>query len=92
MDETEITAKITKYIRDEFLMGIDGQELNESTPLLGRGILDSLRVMLLLTFIRDELGVEVSPAQVDPENLKDIQTLATMVRGLPSARAKGAMR
>jgi acyl carrier protein len=92
MDETEIIAKITQYIQDEFLKGIDDQELNELTPLLGRGILDSLRVMLLLTFIRNELGVDVSPAQVDPENLKDIQTLAKMACGLPSLQAKGVMR
>jgi acyl carrier protein len=92
MDETEIIAKITKYIQDEFLKGIDDQELTESTPLLGRGILDSLRVMLLLTFIRNELGVEISPAEVDPENLKDIQTLATMVHGLPLLQPKGVMR
>jgi clorobiocin biosynthesis protein CloN5 len=92
MNETEITAKLTKYIQNEFLKGIDGEDLNESTPLLGRGILDSLRVMLLLTFIRDEMGVEVSPAEVDPENLKDIQTMAKMIRGLPSLPAKGGMR
>jgi acyl carrier protein len=92
MDETEIIAKVTKYIQDEFLKGIEDQELNESTPLLGRGILDSLRVMLLLTFIRNELGVEISPAEVDPENLKDIQTLAKMVGGLPLLQPKGVMR
>jgi clorobiocin biosynthesis protein CloN5 len=92
MDETEIIAKITQYIQDEFLKGTDDQELNELTPLLGRGILDSLRVMLLLTFIRNELGVDVSPAQVDPENLKDIQTLAKMAYGLPSLQAKGVMQ
>jgi acyl carrier protein len=92
MDETEFITKITQYIQDEFLKGNDDQELNESTPLLGRGILDSLRVMLLLTFIRNELGVDVSPAQVDPENLKDIQTLAKMACGLPSLQARGVMR
>jgi acyl carrier protein len=92
MDETEIIAKVTKYIRDEFLNGIDDQELDESTPLLGRGILDSLRVMLLLTYIRNELGVDISPAEVDPENLKDIQTLAKMVRGLPLLQSNGVQR
>jgi len=92
MDETEAIAKITKYIQDEFLKGIDDQELNESTPLIARGILDSLRAMLLLTFIRDELGVEMSPAEVDPENLKDIKTMAQMIRDLPPLPPKGGGR
>lgn len=92
MDETEITARITRYIQDEFLSGTGGDELNESTPLIGRGILDSLRVMLLLTFIRDELGVGVSPAEVDPENMKDIQAMVKMIRDLPLLPVKGVMR
>jgi len=92
MDETEIIAKVTKYIRDEFLNGIDDQELDGFTPLLGRGILDSLRVMLLLTYIRNELGVDISPAEVDPQNLKDIRTLAKMVRGLPLLQSNGVQR
>ena len=92
MDETEVITRITEYIQDEFLNGVDDQELNASTPLLGRGILDSLRAMLLVTFIRNELGVEISPAEVDPENLKDIQTLAKMVCVLPLLQSKGIMR
>lgn len=85
--EREISDALVRYIQDEFLRGGEGVVLDESTPLLEQGILDSMRAMLLLTFIRDELSIGVSPAEVDPWALRDIRSITEMICSLSTPEA-----
>ena len=48
---TEETLK--QFILREFLPGEDPNELEESTPLVSTGILDSLATLKLVTFLED---------------------------------------
>jgi clorobiocin biosynthesis protein CloN5 len=93
MTEREVAAALFDFVRNEFLPGSDGAELSESTPLIEEGILDSLRVMVLLTFIRQQLGADVDAAEIDPWQLRDISSITRMVCELsgivPGAGAAG---
>lgn len=79
MSEEEIVSALIRFIREEFLWGDEGRELDETSPLLEWGIIDSLRTALLLAHIRDEFGVHVSAAKVDAQNFRDVRNIAGLV-------------
>ena len=81
MTDEEISAKLLGFIRKSFLAGDPKNELSEKAPLLEWGVLNSLNTMMLLAFVRDELGVEVSPMNINAKNFKDISNITAMIRG-----------
>jgi len=79
VNQTEVELALMEFIREEFLWGDDDRELTESTPLLEWGIIDSLRTALLITHVRERLGVFVSPAKVNARNFRDVTSIAALV-------------
>lgn len=77
--QAEVTSGLMEFIREEFLWGDEGRELTESTPLLEWGIIDSLRSALLLTHVRERMGVFISPAKINSRNFRDVTSIATLV-------------
>jgi len=77
--QAEVELALMEFIREEFLWGDDDRELTESTPLLEWGIIDSLRTALLLTHMREKLGVFVSPAKINARNFRDVTSIAALV-------------
>lgn len=51
----------------------NGVSIDESTDLFAKGVLDSLGIIMLLTFLSEECGVEFDPEDLNYENY---QTLA----------------
>lgn len=78
--ENEFTAQLVEFIRLEFVAESDRAQLTSTTPLMESGILDSLRVAVLLTFIRDSLGVSVPLTEMVTQNFRDIETIAAVLR------------
>jgi clorobiocin biosynthesis protein CloN5 len=90
MTEEEYASTLVKFVRDEFIQGDGKTDLTDTSPLMESGILDSLRVALLLSYIRDELGLYVSPAKIDAAHFKDIRTIAGMLHELSlEAQSRG---
>ncbi|MEV6230163.1 acyl carrier protein [Saccharopolyspora shandongensis] len=86
----EYRSELVKFVGEEFLSESERADLDAETPLLEAGILDSLRVAVLLNFIREELGVNVPLARLDMRNFADIATLAAMLADLAPVRSGGA--
>ncbi|MHA4818113.1 acyl carrier protein [Streptomyces aculeolatus] len=84
MSSDEISEKISAYIKERFLSGDQNKELENSTPLLEWGVLNSMNTALLLMYIRDELGVVVPPQGIVADNFKDIDSITRMVVDLGS--------
>lgn len=82
MDDDQIAAQISGFIRERFLGGDPHGELTERTPLLEWGVLNSLNTVLLLNFVRDKLGVSIPPSRINARDLKDINAISGMVREL----------
>lgn len=81
MQRADVLAALKTYIVNEIL---DGREigLEPSTPLLEWGIINSLEMMRLLTFIQTEFNVEVPMGQIVPDHFKDLDALTDLVLGL----------
>jgi acyl carrier protein len=70
--------KLKHYIATE-IMYADDDALSEDEPLLGSGIIDSLGIMRLVSYIEEEFGVEVPEDQLVPEHFRTVTALAQFV-------------
>lgn len=77
---------LTEYIVREFLDG-DGSQFDATTPLLEWGIIDSLSIVKLLTFVEERFGVVVPPETVTAENLETLGAFVKLIVGLEPNRA-----
>ncbi|MCB1677427.1 MAG: acyl carrier protein [Halioglobus sp.] len=76
----DIRESIRSYILAEFLPGEDPANLEDTTPLIASGILDSLATMRLVGFIEEEFSVEIGPHETDPEYIGTIDSIERLVR------------
>ncbi|MCG8914454.1 phosphopantetheine-binding protein [Actinokineospora sp. PR83] len=79
-------AELVGFVRAEFVPEDEHDQLTSTTPLIESGILDSLRVAVLLTYIRDALGVAVPLALMDARNFRDVESIAAVLRSVEEDR------
>jgi flavin reductase (DIM6/NTAB) family NADH-FMN oxidoreductase RutF/acyl carrier protein len=92
MSDNEITSRLLTFIQKTFLGEGAPSELDEETPLLEWGVLTSMNTAVLLTFLRDEIGVRVPPDRINGKNFKSIRAIAEMVTELRIAADTPANR
>ena len=66
---------ITHVIVQELLKKTDDFQLGQDDELLLSGMIDSLGIMLLVSFIAEKIGYEVPPQDVTIENFSTINIL-----------------
>lgn len=72
---------IIKHIEEELASEeIDGG-LEASDDLLGGGILDSLGMMKLITFIEETFNIEVAPEDMVIENFMTVENICEYING-----------
>ncbi|MEO3813984.1 phosphopantetheine-binding protein [Sphaerisporangium sp. B11E5] len=81
----EITYRLVAFIQENLVPDDEDMKVDETTPLLLSGLLDSLRTARLLNFIRREIGVPIPAAKLDPENFQDVATIVAMIKELEPA-------
>jgi acyl carrier protein len=86
VSEADLRAALTGFIRDNLMRDIP-YEIDEDTPLLEAGILDSLKTAMLLNFLRDGLGTPVPPHRIDARNFHSVRTIAAMAAELSAIPA-----
>ena len=74
-----ITRLVHQYILREFLPGEDPSELEDQTPLITGGILDSITTLKLVTFIEDYFGITVEAYEAGVDHLDTIDQIAALV-------------
>jgi acyl carrier protein len=85
MPADDITDRLLMFISQEFLDSGSRHDLDETTPLLEWGILSSMNMVRLLTYIRDELGYAVPADRINAENFGNIKCITAMI-SLPATR------
>ncbi|MGD8444947.1 MAG: acyl carrier protein, partial [Desulfobacterales bacterium] len=69
-------AKLKQYMTKELLADQDDIDIQEDDNLLLSGLIDSLGIMRLITFIEQEFQVKVQPEDVTIENFSTINIIA----------------
>src|ERR1700757_2857892 len=66
------SEKIRQFINNNFLVG-QGKELLDDTSFLERGIIDSVGMLELISFLEEENGISISSEELIPENLDSVE-------------------
>jgi acyl carrier protein len=73
-----VQAQVKRFIVDNFYVS-DPAELQDDTPLVSSGLVDSTGMLEVITFIESDLGVRVADQEMIPENLDSIARIAAFV-------------
>jgi acyl carrier protein len=76
--ESDQRAVIRNYILEEFLPGESPDSLDDDTPLITGGILDSIGTVKLMGFLERHFGVVIEPHEMNADfmdSVSDIQAL-----------------
>ena len=75
----EIKGTIRRFIAENLLFDNQGFALADDASFLGEGVVDSVGVMELVTFVSTRYQVEVDPQEITPENFDSVQRLAEFI-------------
>ena len=78
MELTTIIEQLKTYIAQDILSGKD-IGLDETTPLLAWGIINSLEMIKLLRFIHQRFSVDIPPDKLIADSFTDIASIANLV-------------
>jgi acyl carrier protein len=72
----DTATSLHHYIRDE--LQIDESSLRTDTPLWG-GVIDSVALIRLISFIEEEFGVQIEDEELTPSHFGTIADIAALV-------------
>jgi acyl carrier protein len=75
----EIKDTIKDYILLEFLPGESPDSLDDSTPLITGGVLDSIATIKLISFLEERFGIQIEPHEMNADYLNFLPDIATLV-------------
>jgi acyl carrier protein len=76
---TAIIARVREFITENFLYMRPDMVLGDDDRLLERGIIDSMGVLEVLTFLEDEYGVKPDDDEISEANLGSLAAIARFV-------------
>ncbi len=68
-----------EHLQGYFAREQHAKDLGPDDGLLSSGLLDSLAIVKLLSYLEDEFDVEIDDADFDPENFETIRSIAALM-------------
>lgn len=78
-NESQIREKIRSYLDENFLYMMPDLILNDDDRLLERGVVDSMGIVEMLTFIEDQFGVKPADEEISEANLGTVNAIVRFV-------------
>jgi acyl carrier protein len=75
-----IEDSLHQYILTEFLPGESPEQLTAETPLRTSGIIDSMRLLKLVSRVEDEYDIELAAHETGIETFNTIKDIASLIR------------
>jgi acyl carrier protein len=79
MNPQDVKTNVKTFILNEYLPGEDPAALTDATPLMTTGILDSIAVLKVVTFLEDRFGITIEPHEAVVENLNTLSDIGRFV-------------
>jgi len=77
----EIRFRIREFIKKHFPLARNQSVIEDDSPLLTSGIIDSMGVLDLITFIEEEFKIAITEDDLLPENFETVARMAGFVQG-----------
>lgn len=81
MKQLEVFEGLKGFISEEILDGKD-IGLDGSTPLLEWGIVNSMEIARIVSFVYDRFNIEIPSDKITLEYLKDLNSLTDLIMNL----------
>ncbi len=76
----EIKKAVLDYVRREYLEEDDDREVDETTPLISGGIVDSFSMVSLKRFLEKKYQIQIPDADASPESFDTVVSIAELVK------------
>lgn len=70
---------IKEFIAEEFMFDRPASDLTNDMSLIQEGIIDSLGIFMLVSFIDNQFGVKVEPEDVVLENFETVSKIKDLI-------------
>lgn len=70
---------IRDFITREVLQGARTNSLQDNDQLIELGIIDSMGIITLLSFLEEQFNLQIPAEELVPENFATIATIATLI-------------
>ena len=75
----DLSAKIKEFIITEVNPELNLTQIDDDEPLIESGIVDSLGVLKIMSFLDESFGVDLSSEEIKLENFRDVRTICELV-------------
>jgi acyl carrier protein len=79
LPETQIRERVRHFLDENFLYMRPNFVLGDDDRLLERGVVDSMGVAEMVTFIEDEFGIKASDEDISEANLGSLSAIGRFV-------------
>lgn len=79
-DTTEIKTPVRRYVQENFFLGAAPNRLDDATPLITGGIIDSIGMIGLVAFIEEKFKIEFLPSEINAQGLDTLDRIEALVR------------
>ena len=70
---------LKQFISDELAPENNVENLDENDSLLESGIIDSMGILKLITFIEDNFEIKIEAEELIPENFETLYAISNMI-------------
>jgi acyl carrier protein len=71
---------IINYVRSEYLEEDSEEEVNENTPLISSGIVDSFSMVSLKTFLEKKFNIKIPDEKATPEAFDTVNNMINLLK------------
>jgi acyl carrier protein len=72
-----VLGRVRTFIEENFLFREDISQLADSDSLLENGVMDSTGILELVAFLESDFSIQMSDAEIVPDNLDSIAAIAS---------------
>ena len=77
----DIKSIVEKYILDELLVSDGRVKIDPDESLISSGVIDSLSLLRLVSFVEERFGIRVEDVEVVPDNFETINVMEALISG-----------
>ena len=86
----EIKSAVRQFIAENVLLGVHQTTIDDATPLVTGGLIDSIGMIGLVAFLESRFQVEFVPREVSAHNLDTLEQIEELIRKKLASREAGA--
>lgn len=81
INKEQVAATVKQFITEAFLYDRTNVMLAPDFQLITQGVIDSMGIFRLITFLEKEFNITIEPTEIEFENFATIEAIATLIAG-----------